>query len=61
MSREIPNFLRKHGIVAVTNNVPEGAIVMPPKRAFKYLLMDDLMEAWRERKESSRSGKKGKE
>lgn len=44
MSTEIPDFLKKHGIETVTDNVPEGHQVRAPHRLFSQFFSQDLQK-----------------
>lgn len=45
MPREIPDFLRKHGITRVTDNVQPGQQVRPPAGLLFTLFREELMDA----------------
>lgn len=44
MSAEIPDFLKKHGIESVTDNVPEGHQVRAPHRLFSMMFAEALQK-----------------
>jgi hypothetical protein len=44
MSTEIPDFLKKHGIKKVTDNVPEGHQVRAPHRVFSLFFSQELQK-----------------